>query len=92
MALFDNMKNAPAPAPEMGEEAQKTLQAFGEAAENPEVIMACDSIVRSTNELCELLGLESSEINSALVAGLALQRQQVIQAKIDAMKPDATEN
>ena len=91
MALFDETAEETEPGA-MGEAAIRTLQAFQERCSDPQVVAQCDEIVRMANDLAETMDVQPDDQNLALLVGLALQRQQVIQAKLEATPTDGPSN
>lgn len=82
MGFLDSKEDAPKPV-EMDDDAFRALQIFAEKAESPDVIALCDDIVQSVHELADAMGVPATETSLAMLAGLALQRQQVIQTKLE---------
>ena len=91
MALFDEKPEETQPG-EMGVEAIRTLQAFTERCSDPQVVALCDEIVKLATQLAETMDVEPDDQSLALLVGLALQRQQVIQAKLEATPTDGPSN
>ena len=86
---FDGIdeKQAAAAVDEQAIEASHCLQTFSANAEAPEVVLLCDEITKTVSELAEGLELDLSPTTLAMLAGLALSRAQVVQARTEAGDP-----
>ncbi len=92
MALFDEATPEETEPGAMGVEHVRTLQVFHERCGDPRVVALCDEIVRLANNLAEIMDVQPDDQSLALLVGLALQRQQVIQAKLEATPTDGPIN